>query len=88
MINVDILRAQGIADKQPLEVCITISRQICDALPLTQIQHLMRTQGEHLADVLLDSLPGGTCDHLLTTLLRAKASSFVVPHFKESKNDG
>ena len=83
MNTVSIGKAQGIGDKKVEAVKILIVVEVPDYPSLEKAANCYQEDASTLADVLCDTLPGGTLDRLIAELLTRKATCFKVPLFNK-----
>lgn len=83
MTALQIYKAQGMGAASVESVAIHIETEMPDSVSLAACRQLHAAQAELLVDALLRSLPGGTIDAVLYTLMQRRASLFVVPHLPE-----
>jgi len=80
---VAILKAKpGSSPIEPTK--IVMDEEIPD-MTLTEAREFYIEQGQELADVLCQTLPGGTLDQLICELMTRKASLFRVPMFDKKE---
>jgi hypothetical protein len=77
MITIPIFKAQGIGTKTVDSRVIDISAELPPFESLNKTIGAFESQALLLADVLWETLPGGTLDRLVAELLKRKATSFI-----------
>lgn len=81
MRTLKIHAAEPIGDQEQVAATIEIAFQMparSKTDPLEQVMELFKNDAFWLEDVLINALPGGTYDQLLSAMLQRKASHFVV----------
>lgn len=80
MPNYSFYRAQPLFNVDAINVTIKISLDLKpDVLTLNELADIYKKEGKELADILFKSLPGGTVDMLLKSMLERRASLLVIP---------
>ena len=86
-----LFRASPIGDREVQQVTIEIHDEMpeCNStMTLTKYHQLHVQQGAALADVLFQSLPGGTIDELLAEMMVRRASLFRIPFVTSKEGQG
>ncbi len=78
-------KAQSIGDKKVEDIIILLTNEMPEFKTVEKSNRLFEMEASELAEVLCNTLPGGTLDRLIAKLLMKKASSFVVPLFDKDK---
>ncbi len=77
-----VYKAQGIGKTVVESTTIIFDREFPNPISLDDAMKLHGDAADRLADVLCNTLPGGTLDRLIAKLLERKASALIVPLFK------
>ncbi len=81
MKKIEIFKAQGVGGEE-IESAEIVLEHPMPSYDATEIaMNTFDLQAERIANLLFDTLPGGTLDRLIGKLLMRKATSFVVPLF-------
>lgn len=83
MKEIEFFKAQG---REVESIAITIKREVETAnLSLAELGDFFKSEASSLANILFDTLPGGTIDHLLAEMMKRRASLFIVPFTKKEE---
>ena len=77
-VTINTYRAGSVGFNQPKSARIEILQPI-DDIKTTVDREFYAEEGKRLADVLFESLPGGTLDALLCEMMQRRASLLKVP---------
>lgn len=83
MKTIHIYKAQDIGDKKVETLEIYLDHEIPRFEDLKTRIQVFEKEAFRLANVLCDTLPGGTLDQLICELLIRRASLFRVPMFEK-----
>lgn len=76
----NVYLSQQIGDKKPESVHINMDNLFPSFEDIKDSNQCLQYQGEKLEQILHDSLPGGTYDSLLYSMMKRSISSLVVSH--------
>ena len=85
MKALNFYKGQATGDQTVESVTIILDEEIPSFQDDDRIEKASQVHkhGERLADVLCNTLPGGTLDRLIARLFEKRASQFIIPMFQD-----